>query len=157
MNTVSPGQTILIVEDSDEDFEIAERALRESQMKNPLRRCEDGQETLDYLYHSGPYSDAPAPRPGIILLDLNLPGVDGRRVLSRIKSDEALKDIPVVVLTTSSDKRDIESCYGMGANTYIAKPVDLDDFVESLKRVKAYWFETAILPVRDPAVAGGDK
>ena len=146
MSNISSSQTILIVEDSDEDYEVTERALRDSNLANPLARCEDGQETLDYLYGEGQYANDSSPKPGIILLDLNMPGIDGRKVLKKIKADANLKEIPVVVLTTSSDERDIEECYQMGANTYIAKPVDMDSFMQAIKQLKEYWFEIAILP-----------
>ena len=146
MSGISASQTVLIVEDSDDDYEMTEMALRESNLANPLARCENGQDALDYLYREGDYADSSPPRPGVILLDLNMPGVDGRRVLEKIKSDDALKDIPVVVLTTSSDGRDIDDCYKIGANTYIQKPVDLENFMQAIRRLKEYWFEIAILP-----------
>jgi len=114
-NTLS-SQPILLVEDSPEDFEATQRAFRKSGLKNPLVRCEDGDQALDYLYRRGEYADpARSPRPGVVLLDLNLPGTDGRQVLSEIKGDERLRDIPVVVLTTSADERDITACYRAGA------------------------------------------
>ncbi len=146
MSNITSSQTILIVEDSDEDYEVTERALRDSNLANPLARCEDGQETFDYLYGEGQYANDNPPKPGIILLDLNMPGIDGRKVLKKIKADARFKEIPVVVLTTSSDERDIEECYRMGANTYIAKPVDMDSFMQAIKHLKEYWFEIAILP-----------
>jgi len=142
-----PNQPILLVEDSPEDFEATVRALRKSGLANPIHRCEDGDEALDYLFHRGAYADpAKAPRPGVILLDLNLPGTDGREVLAEVKRDEGLKTIPVVVLTTSSDERDIARCYQEGANSYINKPVDLDGFIRAVQRLTDYWFEVVILP-----------
>jgi CheY-like chemotaxis protein len=146
MSNSLASQTILIVEDSDDDYETTEIALRESNLKNPLVRCENGEQALDYLYKRGNHIEAK--RPGIILLDLNMPGIGGRDVLRQIKSDKTIKDIPVVVLTTSSDERDIDECYAMGANTYIQKPVDLENFMAAIKRMKEYWFEIAILPKR---------
>ena len=141
------SQPILLVEDSPEDFETTERAFRRSGLKNPIYRCADGDEALDFLYRRGRYAavDA-APRPGVILLDLNLPGTDGREVLSEIKNDPGLKQIPVIVLTTSKDERDIEVCYRCGANSYIQKPVDLDGFMKAIERLNDYWFEVVILP-----------
>ena len=146
----TPSQPILLVEDSPEDYEATVRAFRRSGLKNPVVRCEDGEEALDYLYRRGAYA-APerSPRPGVILLDLNLPGTDGRQVLSEIKRTERLKDIPVVVLTTSSDERDIKACYRAGANSYIQKPVDIDGFVKAIERLNGYWFEVVILPKGD--------
>lgn len=151
MDRIKEEQLILIAEDSDDDYEATLRAFKTTgNLKNPLHRCEDGQEALDYLFREGKYSDPKSsPRPGIILLDLNMPGVDGREVLKRVKGDDALCDIPVVVLTTSDDKKDIDACYHAGANTYIHKPVDLDGFFEAIKRLKEYWFEIAILPKHD--------
>ena len=143
----TPSQPILLVEDSPEDFEATKRAFQKSGLKNPIVRCEDGEDALDYLYRRGKYADpASSVRPGVILLDLNLPGTDGRQVLSEIKRVESLKDIPVVVLTTSSDERDISACYRAGANSYIQKPVDIDGFVKAIERLNGYWFEVVILP-----------
>lgn len=141
------SQPILLVEDSPEDFETTERAFRRSGLKNPIYRCADGDEALDYLHRRGQYADPnQAPRPGVILLDLNLPGTDGREVLSEIKNDPNLKQIPVIVLTTSKDERDVEVCYSCGANSYIQKPVDLDGFMKAIERLNDYWFEVVILP-----------
>lgn len=148
-NTLS-SQPILLVEDSPEDFEATQRAFRKSGLKNPLVRCEDGDQALDYLFRRGEYADpARSPRPGVVLLDLNLPGTDGRQVLSEIKGDERLRDIPVVVLTTSADERDITACYRAGANSYIQKPVDIDGFMKAIERLNGYWFEVVILPKGD--------
>ncbi|QDV84124.1 response regulator [Stieleria sp.] len=144
------NQPILIVEDSPEDFEATVRALRSSGLRNSLYRCSDGDEALDYLHRRGDYASADtAPRPGIILLDLNLPGTDGREVLEEIKQDPELKKIPVVVLTTSTDERDIEACYEFGANSYIQKPVDLAGFVNAIQRLKDYWFRIVVFPKTD--------
>ena len=141
------SQPILLVEDSPEDFETTERAFRRSGLKNQIFRCADGDEALDYLHHRGRYAEPEkAPRPGVILLDLNLPGTDGREVLAEIKNDPLLKQIPVIVLTTSKDERDVEACYRCGANSYIQKPVDLDGFMKAIERLNDYWFEVVILP-----------
>ena len=141
------SQPILLVEDSPEDFETTERAFRRSGLKNPIYRCADGDEALDFLHRRGRYAEPDkAPRPGVILLDLNLPGTDGREVLSEIKNDPDLKQIPVIVLTTSKDERDVEVCYRCGANSYIQKPVDLDGFMKAIERLNDYWFEVVILP-----------
>ena len=144
------SQPILLVEDSPEDFEATQRAFQKSGLKNPLLRCEDGDQALDYLHRRGQYADpAKSPRPGVILLDLNLPGTDGRQVLTEIKNNERLRDIPVVVLTTSADERDITACYRAGANSYIQKPVDIDGFMKAIERLNGYWFEVVILPKGD--------
>jgi len=141
-------QVILIVEDSDDDYETTIRAFKTSgNLGNPIYRCEDGEEALDYLFQRGEYSQPNrAPKPGIILLDLNLPAIEGQEVLKEIKSHEALREIPVVVLTTSDDEKDIERCYSLGASTYIQKPVDLVRFFYAIQRLNEYWFDIALLP-----------
>lgn len=150
MPHTTASQPILLVEDSPEDFEATLRAFQKSGLKNTLLRCEDGDEALDYLHRRGKYADpARSPRPGVILLDLNLPGTDGRQVLSEVKNSEHLRDIPVVVLTTSADERDITACYRAGANSYIQKPVDIDGFMKAIERLNGYWFEVVILPKGD--------
>lgn len=143
---LSPQQPILLVEDSPEDFEATVRALRKAGLANPIVRCEDGDDALDFLHRRGRYAEASAPRPGIVLLDLNLPGTDGREVLAEIKGDPALRSIPVVILTTSTDERDVERCYIAGANSYVKKPVDLDGFMRAIQRLKEFWFEIVIVP-----------
>lgn len=147
MNPISlKAQTILIVEDSDDDYEATLRAFKKANLHNPVSRCASGHEALDFLNRQGEYKDAPHPRPGLILLDLNMPGLDGRSTLRLIKENDELKRIPVIILTTSSDERDVEACYQMGANTYVQKPVDFDGLIEAIVRLKEYWFEIALLP-----------
>ena len=141
------ARTILIVEDSDDDFLATTRAFKKAGLHNPVRRCTNGDQALDYLFRRGEFADpARSPCPGVILLDLNLPGLDGRDVLRAIKSDAHLKAIPVIVLTTSSAEQDIKRCYEDGANSYVQKPVDLAGFILAISRLKDYWFEVAILP-----------
>ncbi len=140
---------ILLVEDSPEDYVATLRALRNSGLEQPLIRVEDGDEALDYLFGRGKFEDTEEnPRPSLVLLDLNLPGTDGFEVLREIKADESLRRIPVIVLTTSSDDRDVQRCYDRGANTFIRKPVDLSQFVEAMAIVHRFWMEIAILPDR---------
>lgn len=148
MSVLTATQPILIVEDSDDDYEMTEGALRsEGNLHNPIYRCEDGEDALDFLLNRGAYSDpATAPRPGIVLLDLNMPGKDGRAVLAEMRTDADLKRIPVVILTTSDDEYDVSRCYELGANTYIKKPVDLEKFFGGVRRLKEYWFGIALLP-----------
>ncbi len=142
-------QAILIVEDSPEDYEATSRALRNSPLAAPTFHCQDGDEALDFLHRRGPFSDPQrAPRPTLILLDLNLPGTDGRELLRQIKSEPELQAIPVVVLTTSSDYRDVDACYSAGANSYIQKPVDLTGFFQSIAKMAEYWFRVALIPRR---------
>lgn len=144
------SQPLLLVEDSPEDYETTLRALRRTGLGNRIFRCGDSDDALDYLYRRGEYADPTlAPRPGLILLDLNLPGTDGREVLAEIKGDDALRSIPVIVLTTSNAESDIESCYLDGASSYIQKPVDLPGFIEAVRQLKGYWFEIVILPKTD--------
>jgi CheY-like chemotaxis protein len=138
---------ILLVEDSPEVYEITLRAFRRSNVLNPFYRCQDGDEALDFLHHRAAYADpSKAPRPVLIFLDLNLPGTDRREVLAEIKKDDDLKEIPVVVLTTSSDENDIASCYRAGANSYVQKRVSLAELYASIQSLKEYWFALAELP-----------
>lgn len=135
---------ILIVEDSMPDYEALLRIIRKKGMQNPVFHCKTGQEALDFLQHEGNYADKnAAPRPGIVLLDLNLPETDGREVLRQIKENIELKSIPVVIFTTSDSEKDIEESYRSGANTYITKPVNLDELYNVIDTFKGYWFETA--------------
>lgn len=139
-------QTILIVEDSDDDYFATERAFQKTNLLNPIKRCSTGDQALDYLYQRSEFNSGSAPRPSLVLLDLNLPGTDGRAVLRVIKADPELRQIPVVVLTTSDAEADINRCYDAGANTYVKKPVDLTGFVEAIARLKEYWLGVAVLP-----------
>lgn len=138
---------ILLVEDSPEDYEVLQWAFRRTGLVNPLKRCATGDEALDYLMRRGAYADpALAPEPGIILLDLNLPGTDGREVLQQIKRTDGLKQIPVVILTTSDHPNDVRACYDSGANSYVQKPLDVESFLKAIEHFKHYWFEIVILP-----------
>lgn len=139
--------SLLIIEDSDEDFEAFGRFIKKSAITNPVYRCIDGEDALDFLYHQGEYQDyRQAPRPSIILLDLNLPGTDGREVLEQIKQDEKLKTIPVIVFTTSSNPKDIETCYRFGVNSYILKPMNVNKSKEVMQLIIDYWFSVVVLP-----------
>lgn len=149
MNMISPvpklqsrTQSILIVEDSSDDYEATVRAFKKANLLNPVSWCKSGKEALTFLDNR----EEGYKKPGLILLDLNMPGIDGRKTLQLIKEDQNLKHIPVIILTTSSDNRDVEACYQMGANTYIQKPVSFDGLIEAIKQLKEYWFEIAILP-----------
>lgn len=134
------SQPILIVEDSEDDFDATSRAFTKANLRNPIEHAISGEQAVAYL------KDALKPRPGLILLDLNMPGLDGRRTLEIIKQHHHLKKIPVVILTTSDDERDVKACYELGANTYIQKPVDFDGLISAIKQLKEYWFEIALLP-----------
>ena len=138
---------ILLIEDNQDDYEATVRSLKRNAFLNPVHWCRSGQDALDYLHQKGVYADKDkAKRPDLILLDLNMPGIDGRQVLERIKKDEDIRSIPVVVLTTSSDTQDVEQCYSIGASTYIQKPVSFDGLTEAISTMKKYWFDVAILP-----------
>lgn len=139
MHLVTNTQPILLVDDNDDDVEATLRAFKRTNLKNAVVRAATGAEAIALLREQRVH-------PGLILLDLNMPGLDGRRVLAIIKGDNELRKIPVVVLTTSSDERDIDECYQLGANTYIQKPVDLDGLFAAIQRLKDYWFEIALLP-----------
>ena len=144
MNSTS---TILIVEDALDDYEACVTALtHDHNLANPIHHCETGDEALDYLRGRGKYADPRPELPCLILLDLNLPGTDGREVLTQIKADGQLKMIPVVVMTSSRDQTDIDACYRQGANSYVVKPVDLTGFIEAIARLRDYWFQTVLLP-----------
>jgi len=135
---------ILLVEDSNADARLAQEALRTSKIRNVLHRVGDGEEAMAFLRREGRYADAP--RPGLILLDLNLPKKDGREVLAEIKGDENLKRIPVVVLTISSDEEDVLKSYNLHANCYITKPIDLGQFVKMVKSIEDFWLTIVKLP-----------
>lgn len=139
--------TILLVEDNIQDIEITRRAFAKGRVKNDLMVVRDGEEALDYLYRRGKYR-APnsSPRPGMILLDLNLPKIGGLDVLRQIKNDESLKTIPVIVLTVSQREQDIVKSYDLGVNTYIQKPVEFDAFLRVVNTVHDYWILIATLP-----------
>jgi len=146
IENIRKTQPILMVEDSEDDYEAAMRAFKKASLHNPVSWCRSGEEALDFLKHEGGYNTSTAERPGLILLDLNMPGLDGRKTLKLIKENAHLKGIPVIILTTSADERDIETCYQMGANTYVQKPVSFDGLIDAIKRIKEYWFEIALLP-----------
>jgi len=134
--------TLLMADDDEEDRLLARDALRESRLLNDLRFVEDGEELMDYLHCRGRYSDhESAPRPGLILLDLNMPRKDGREALAEIKADPELKKIPVVILTTSKREEDIVRSYLDGANSFIVKPVTFEGLVEVMRAVGHYWLD----------------
>ena len=138
--------SILLVEDSPEDREATVRALKKAGVANPIYFCSNGDHALEYLFRRGQYANADlSPRPSVILLDLNMPGTDGREVLAEVKKTDHLKSIPIVVLTTSTDKRDIRPVTNR-PNSYIKKPVDLEGFLKSVQCLKEYWLEVVILP-----------
>lgn len=146
MNTAnSKRKVILMAEDDPDDRVLARDALAECGLADDLRFVENGEELLDFLLQRGKY-DAQTPRPGLILLDLNMPVKDGREVLKEIKTNPALRQIPVIVLTTSRADTDIDKTYLLGANSYVTKPVRYESLVEVMRAICQYWLKTVELP-----------
>ena len=135
---------MLLVEDNPGDARLAIEALKDAKVHNNLSWVQDGVEAMTFLRREGAYSDAP--RPDVILLDLNLPKKDGREVLADVKADEDLRRIPVVILTVSGAEEDIVKTYNLHANCYIRKPIDLDQFIKVVKAIKDFWLSIVILP-----------
>jgi len=135
---------ILLVEDSPGDIRLTQEAMKDSKVRNQLHIVQDGVEAMDFLRRIGKYADAP--RPDIVLLDLNLPRKDGRTVLQEMKEDNELRRIPVVILTTSDDEHDILRSYDLHANCYITKPIELKQFVTIVKTIENFWFQIVKLP-----------
>ncbi len=140
---------ILMADDDEDDCLLAQEALAESRLAiSSLHFVQDGEQLMDYLYHRGKYSNLDlSPRPGLILLDLNMPKKDGREALKQIKADAKLRQIPVVILTTSKAEEDIYRSYDLGANSFITKPVTFSGLVEVMKTIGRYWFEIVELPL----------
>jgi len=138
---------ILLVEDNPGDADLAREALDSSKMNNKLQVVDDGEKAMAFLRREGPYADAP--RPDLILLDLNLPKKDGRQVLAEIKSDEGLKRIPVVILTTSRAEEDVIKSYNLHANCYITKPIDLNQFLHVVRSIEDFWLSIVVLPPKE--------
>ena len=147
MHSIMRPITILLADDDPDDRLLTRDAFEESRLRNALEMVEDGEELMDYLHGRGQYVDTQAkPRPNLILLDLNMPRKDGREALKEIKSCPELRNIPVVVLTTSKAEEDILRTYDLGVNSFIVKPVTFDGMVEVLKTIGKYWFEIVELP-----------
>lgn len=142
---VIPAQ-ILLVEDSPTDIELTQEALAEARVANALHVVRDGEEAMAFLRREGAYADAPLP--DIVLLDWNLPRMDGGEVLEAIRGDPALTHIPVIVLTTSSSDEDVLRSYRLHANSYVRKPLDLDQFIDAIRAIEGYWLSIVRLPSR---------
>ncbi len=141
--------TILMADDDHDDRMLTKDAMEEARLVNCLHFVEDGEELIDYLYHRGQYVDpAKSPRPGLILLDLNMPKKDGREALAEIKADPDLRRIPVVVLTTSQAEEDVFRTYDLGANSFITKPVTFEALVDLVTVLGKYWFGVVQLPAK---------
>lgn len=139
--------TILVADDDEDDRQFIKSAWQKSRVGNALRFVEDGEELMEYLQHRGRYSDpASAPRPGLLLLDLNMPKKDGREALSEMKADAALRRIPVIVLTTSQAEEDIYRTYDLGASSFITKPVTFASLASVIETLAHYWIEIVELP-----------
>jgi CheY-like chemotaxis protein len=130
---------ILLVEDDPRDVELTLTALEDHKLANEVTVARDGQEALDYLYRGGQFASRPNENPAVMLLDLKLPKVDGLEVLKKIKSDEQLKTIPVVVLTSSHEEQDMMRSYKLGVNAYVVKPVDFHEFINAVKELGMFW------------------
>ena len=138
---------ILVADDDPDDRFMLKKAIAENKMKNRVDFVEDGEELMDFLKHRGKYSgDNAKPRPGLILLDLNMPKKDGREALTEIKSDPDLRRIPVIILTTSKEEEDILATYNLGVNSFITKPVSFDSLIEVVKTIREYWLEIVTCP-----------
>ncbi len=147
MNNEAMPITILMADDDSDDRRLTQEALAESRLMNPMVFVENGEELMDYLRHEGKYAPPHAPgRPGLILLDLNMPRKDGRSVLKDLKNDPELRTIPVVVLTTSKADEDVYKSYDLGVNSYIVKPVTFEALVDILQTLEKYWFQIVQLP-----------
>jgi CheY-like chemotaxis protein len=148
--TTKQGIVILMADDDDDDFLLTQKALKQSKLLNSLSRVKDGEELLEYLHREGEYQDNPDwERPGVILLDLNMPRKDGREALRDIKSDPELRDIPIVVFTTSKAEEDIYRSYQLGVNSFITKPVTFDGLIKVMQALGKYWFEIVELPAHN--------
>ncbi|MEU1047490.1 CheY-like chemotaxis protein [Streptomyces ambofaciens] len=146
MRTPAQPIDVLLVEDDPGDELMTREAFEDNKIGNTLHVVRDGEEALDFLYRRGPHADAP--RPDLILLDLNLPKYDGRQVLEKIKNEEELAHIPVVVLTTSAAEEDILRSYKLHANAYVTKPVDLDQFIAAVRQIDDFFVQVVRLPHR---------
>jgi CheY-like chemotaxis protein len=135
-----------MADDDEDDRDLARDALEGTRLGERMEFVVDGQDLIDYLRHDGPYAEAPTPRPSIILLDLNMPRKDGREALAELKADDSLRQIPVVVLTTSSDELDVQNAYDLGASSYITKPVTHTQLADVMQMVARYWSEVVVLP-----------
>lgn len=149
MTPVHDPIVILMADDDDDDFMLTNKALKESKLLNTLIRVHDGEELLNYLQRTGEYEGVETVRPGVILLDLNMPRKDGREALREIKSNDELRDIPVVVFTTSKAEEDIYRSYQLGVNSFITKPVTFENLIAVMKALGKYWFEIVELPTTD--------
>jgi len=139
-------KTILLVEDNPDDVDLTLRALKKSNILDEVVVARDGKEALEYLFSTGAYANKPAPSPKVILLDLKLPRVSGLEVLRRLREDARTCFLPVVILTSSAEERDLRRCYELGANSYVHKPVDFSQFLEATRALAVYWLSLNVMP-----------
>ncbi len=148
---------ILMADDDEDDILLTGKALQKGKLLNTLYCVRDGEELLDYMFRRGAYTNPEkAPRPGLILLDLNMPKKDGREALKEIKSNPDLNDIPIVVFTTSKAEEDIYRSYKLGVNSFVTKPVTFEKLIEVMQMLGRYWFEIVTLPVEERKNASAD-
>lgn len=149
MSNRARHRSLLVVDDSFDDVRLVRRALQKAGFKSSVHWCESGETAVAYLLEqAGRACDGDSRYPGLVLLDLHMPGANGMEVLRAIKTHASLRTIPVVMLTTSADARDIDACYQLGVNSYLVKPSDFDGLVEAMAIVRAFWLELAVLPER---------
>ena len=146
---MSAIRTILLAEDSLADAEMAIDALREANLANPIVHVEDGVETMDYLLRRGAWADRPEGLPAVLLLDIKMPRMDGLEVLKHIRSDEKLKHLPVVILSSSREESDLARSWDLGVNAYVVKPVDVDQFFQAVKLLGTFWAVINEAPAKD--------
>ena len=146
MNRLHKPLTMLVADDDEDDQVLMQEAIKESKINVNLHFVEDGEELLNYLKRQGKYSESKFPRPSLILLDLNMPKKDGREVLKEIKSNDELRQIPVVIFTTSKREEDVYRSYNIGGNSFITKPVTFEGLVDVIKTITEYWFDIVELP-----------
>jgi len=138
--------TILIADDDADDRFMSKKALQKNKLANDIYFVEDGEELLDYLHRHGKYNDSNSPTPDLILLDLNMPRMDGREALRRIKQNPDFRQIPIIMMTTSQEESDIFKTYDLGVNSFITKPVSFEELVEIMQVISTYWFQIVKLP-----------
>ncbi|MCB2148395.1 MAG: response regulator [Deltaproteobacteria bacterium] len=149
MNSITKSVTILLVEDDPGHARLVEKNLRRANIHNPIVKFEDGGRAMDYLFGEGAYSGNPTPENLLVLLDLNLPVMDGYQILRRMKEDESTRRIPVIILTTTDDPREIVRCYDLGCNVYITKPVDYEEFSEAIRKLGLF-LSVVVIPQEGP-------
>lgn len=147
MSVTKTCPVLLVVEDSPEDFALIQRAMQSSNLIVDLRHCIDGDDALEFLHQGGEYRQAPTP--ALIILDLNLPGTDGREVLEEMREHPRLAAIPTIVFSNSSNINDVNACYALGANSFIEKPLGPTAFAEVMQQLHSYWLELVRLPAKD--------